>query len=79
MEVIKNVKLCKVDFTLFLRKMCFDDISILSPTASSKKEKKKASQFRRICCSLARKESGTKPVEHIGELQTCSQLLKTTP
>lgn len=43
MEAIKNVKLCKVDFTLFLRKMCFDDISILSPTASSKKEKKKKS------------------------------------
>lgn len=36
MEVIKNVKLCKVDFTLFLQKMRFDAISILSPAASSK-------------------------------------------
>lgn len=41
METMKNVKLCKVDFTLFLWKMCFDAISILSSAAFSKKQKRK--------------------------------------
>lgn len=37
--MMKNVELCKVDFTLFLWKMCFDAISILSSAAFSKKKK----------------------------------------
>lgn len=61
--MMKNVKLCKVDFTLFLWKMCFDAISILSSAAFSKKQRrkeKKLSQFRRICCSLAKKKNQNK-------------------
>jgi len=62
MEAITNVQLCKVDFTLFSRKVCFDAISTLSPAACSKKEwgGGKVSQFRRISSSLAKERKQNK-------------------